>query len=214
MKGRRLAPDLNLAARPVQNGRPVRRVASILALLAVAIGAVDFWLFSRYREAARSTQAELESVRRQSLAEIESARRLEDELRKTDVDQLNERVAYLNQRIAERTFPWGRLFDDLARVLPQGVRLNGLSRLSIGGRDDQVARRGKRAPVVDMGFALRLQGYAETSQDVLRLVDALFQSPTFRAVDLTSESQEAAGVRFEIGVTYLPAAKAAAEPVR
>ena len=202
MKGFRLAPDLNLAARPSQNGRPVRRVALFLVALAAILGGLDFIFFSSYLDAARATQSELESVRRQSVAEIESARRLEEELRKTNVELLNERVGYLNRRIAERTFPWGRLFDELAEVLPQGVRLTGLSRLSIADRGDPRQGRRKSEPEAAPGFALRLQGFAETTDDLLRLVDALFRAPSFKDVDLTSESQEAEGVRFEIGVNY------------
>ena len=118
------------------------------------------------------------------------------------MELLNERVGYLNRRIAERTFPWGRLFDELAEVLPQGVRLTGLSRLSIADRGDPRQGRRKSEPEAAPGFALRLQGFAETTDDLLRLVDALFRAPSFKDVDLTSESQEAEGVRFEIGVNY------------
>jgi Tfp pilus assembly protein PilN len=204
----RLPPDLNLAARPSRNRQPVVRIAALLAATALAVGAVDLYLFARYRAASRSTQLELDDVRARSLREIEGARRLEEELRRTDVEALNVRVDYLNRRIAERTFPWGRLFDGLAAVLPRGVRLSEISRLSIGEPVSGGARsRRSRASTDD--FALRLQGVAETEEDLLRFVDALFQSKAFDDVDLQRESQEPQGIRFDIGVTYRATAVAA-----
>jgi Tfp pilus assembly protein PilN len=208
----RLPPDLNLAARPARNRQPVARVAVLLAVAALAIGAVDLYLFGRYRAASRSTQLELDDVRARSLREIEDARRVEEELRRTDVEALNVRVDYLNRRIAERTFPWGRLFDGLAAVLPRGVRLIEISRLSIAEPVSAASRQRRSRQATD-DFALHLQGVAETDADLLRFVDALFQSPAFADVDLRRERQEPQGIRFEIGVTYRAAAIASEAPV-
>jgi Tfp pilus assembly protein PilN len=201
-----LPADLNLAARPFANARPVVRVAGLLWGLALLLGGLDLWFYGAYLRDTRETQTALRLAREEIRGEIDAARRLDEEIRRLDVERQNERVAFLNRRIAERTFPWGRLFDSLAEVLPPGVRLKQLSRLSIADRDDTGESRravpSKRA-VLERGFQIAILGVAETGGDLLAFVDALFGDPRFSGPDLVSEATRAEGLEFDLTVRYL-----------
>jgi len=211
---RLLPPDLNLAARPFANARPVVRVAGLLWGTAVLLGALDLFFYSAYLRETRETQAALRSTREAIGGEIGAARRLDEEIRRLDVERQNERVAFLNRRIAERTFPWGRLFDSLAEVLPRGVRLKQLSRLTIA--DDKDSGKERRAETrsrqTAAGFQISILGVAETGEDLLAFVDALFQDARFAAPDLVSEANSVEGVEFHLTARYLAPEIAAAQP--
>jgi Tfp pilus assembly protein PilN len=209
------APDLNLAARPFANARPVVRVAALLWGLALIFGGLDLWLYGGYARASRETQAALRLTRGEIRGEIDTARRLDEEIRRLDVERQNERVAFLNRRIAERTFPWGRLFDSLAEVLPRGVRLKQLSQLSIAEGKELGERRrggGARRTGFERGFRISIHGVAETGGDLLALVDALFGDARFAGPDLVSEASGEEGVEFDLTVRYLASADAEAKP--
>jgi hypothetical protein len=135
MRGR----QLNLAARPFVNSRPVTRVTAALAALAALFLAADAVLFWRYFERGEDQREELRQVEEQIATERREVARLAGELVAIDLEQLNRRAEYLNHKIAERTFGWGLLFDRLAAILPGDVRL-----LSLTPRP--IVERGSRRP--------------------------------------------------------------------
>jgi hypothetical protein len=54
--------------------------------------------------------------------------------RSPSVQQVLDRSAFLNSLIAERSFPWTKVFMDLERTLPPGVRIVSISPRLIDGR--------------------------------------------------------------------------------
>ena len=195
----------NLARRPFVNGRPVTRLAVLLWLLGAGLSIANVFSVSAYlvgsaqkRERLAALEAEIETEGRRSAE-------LSKELAGLDLEELNDRVAYLNRRIAERTFTWGRLFDDISEVLPLDVRIVGISPLNISReREARAARNGRTPADVDGNpeFPLEITGVARSAEQLLDFIDALFARPDFAHPDLASEEAASEGLFFSATATY------------
>lgn len=193
---------LNLAARPFVNRRPWRRLTALLWALGIALLSLNAVLYWGYLTGSADARAELAGLREQLAGDQTELDRLSAELARLDLEAQNREVAFLNERIADRRFPWGRLFNDIEEVLPWNTRLRSLA----PERGDRNRRRraelgtGDRSRVV-----LDLTGEAQDDQGLLDLVDALFEHPAFDDPKLLHESRQDAGpLDFTIAVVYLP----------
>lgn len=204
--------SLNLARQPFVNSRPVRRLVLVLWLVSAVLLVANLFLYTRHfsgQEERRGRLAaldELERSERQRLAELES------ELAAADLEWQNRQVTFLNRRIAERVFPWSRLFDRLTEALPRQVRLTRLR--PHFGREERLAAVAGGEETVE----LELAAEAQTEEAILELVNALFEHPAFRSPNLESEMRRGGSsvTEFALTVTYLPeraAVAAAAAPV-
>lgn len=199
----------NLARRPFVNGRPVTRLALLLWVLGGALLIANAFSVSAYLVGSAQKRARLAELEGEIAAESQRSAALSTELAGLDLEDLNDRVAFLNRRIAERTFTWGRLFDDISEVLPQDVRIIGISPLSIA-RERQSAARPPRNPRAgaaedaDPEFALSIFGVARSAEPLLDFIDALFARPDFAQPDLASEEAAVDGLAFNASATYRP----------
>jgi Tfp pilus assembly protein PilN len=198
---------INLASRAFVNARPVKRVTILLwalgALLAIA-AAWSYWVYVAGREDQRR-----ELVRLEEAMEVERAQIAELQRRFAgfELEGQNQRVRFLNQRIAERTFSWSLLFDHLAEILPADVRLLNLAPEVGFGSDRRIDEKslaetpGERVP-------LRVNATARREEAILELLDAMFASPRFERPNLAEESRERSGgeTRLSLSVVYLPSA--------
>lgn len=193
---------LNLARRPFANLRPLRRLAIGLWLLGGVAALLSLWLYVAY--ASGSAEKRRELARLENSANGESARisGLEAELGRSDLASQNREIEYLNDRIAERTFAWSALFDDLAEVLPWNVRVLSLSPLSVMPN----RRAGSAAAAPAPGtFGLHLVGSARDGEALLLFVDRLFAHPSFAEPNLEQERrQNGEELQFSLTVTYRP----------
>ena len=185
---------LNLAARPFVNRRPWRRLTAVLTLNAV--------LYWGYLTGSADARAELAGLRDQLAGDRTELDGLRTELTRLDVEAQNREVAFLNERIADRRFPWGQLFNDIEQVLPWNTRLRSLA----PQRGDRNRRRRAELRAGDQTrVVLDLTGEAQDDQGLLELVDALFEHPAFDDPKLLHESRQDAGpLDFTIAVVYLP----------
>lgn len=198
---RRGPAEINLAARPFVNERPVRRAALLLLVAGLALAAVNGWLYTRYALSRSASAGELERMEAQIEVEERQIAELSRQLAAADLTQQNELVRFLNQRIAARTFGWSVLFDRLEDLLPEDVRLVSLS--------PRQAERGPRRPSAqqdapEQRFDLALAGVAREPEAVLELIDALFADPAFRDPNLHQENFRDREVHFTLDVVYLP----------
>jgi Tfp pilus assembly protein PilN len=199
--------SMNLARRPFVNARPVARLGALLwvaGAILLAINVVSIWSYLAGSAEKRAAIARAEATLAEESRRIAA---LESELGSMDLERQNEEVDFLNRRIADRTFAWSRLFDDLAEVLPLDVRVNDLSPLGVEGERARRsgARRARRAPEsVSDGFPLRIGGVARDGEVLLQFVDNLFAHPAFANPDLASEAREGTDLRFDVSVTYRP----------
>ncbi len=200
-----LGANLNLARRPFVNARPVARLGVLLwtaGALLLAVNAVSIWSYlagsaEKRGAIARAEQGAAEEGRRISA--------LEGELGRMELKRQNEQAAFLNRRIADRTFAWSRLFDDLAQVLPREVRISELSPLGVEGeRQRRTTSRRARRESEPEGFQLQIAGTAGDGEVLLEFVDNLFGHPAFANPDLASEAREGQDLRFEVSVSYRP----------
>jgi len=203
---------LNLAREPYVNTRPVVRLSIVLWLVGVLLFAGNVWLYWDFLAGRGDTHARLETVSR----EIDTTRSridsLESELAGFDLADQNDRVEFLNTRIDRRHFSWSQLFDALAELLPDDVRLRRLTPSSLdsatGGR-----RRTRRSTDEDKGVSLQIQGVARSNDSVLTLVDHLFEDSAFEEPSLTQQRNGQGGlIEFDIDTTYDPRAAEKAEP--
>jgi Tfp pilus assembly protein PilN len=198
---------LNLSRRPLVNRRPVQRAATALWVAAAVVLAIDAALVFRHTTSSSAGRDRLAEVEAQIGHEAEALQRLDRSLRGFDLEEQNHHVEFLNRKIAQRTFPWSRLFDQLGETLPPGVRLQSL-RPEIE-EDDTSGPRPRRAPAAtvpaERWVQLQIAAEAETSEAILELVDALFRHPAFSQPILRNESRDRSSIhRFNLGVRYLP----------
>jgi Tfp pilus assembly protein PilN len=174
----------NLAARPFVNRRPLHRVAIAAWILGGLLAVFDAGVFWRYASGEGRRQqrtGELEESLAAERARIDAA---VDVLAAIDLEWQSEQVRFVNLKADQQSFSWSRLFDQLAEVLPDGVRL---ARLNPGSR----------------------RGAARDSEALYEFVDALFAHPAFERPDLENE-REREEVEFSLSAVYLPGAAPAA----
>ena len=192
----------NLAARPFVNRRPWRRLTVLLWALGTTLLAFNAVLYWGYLTGSADARAELAELRQQLAADGAELDRLGSELARLDVQSQNREVAFLNERIADRRFPWGQLFTNIEQVLPWSTRLRSLA--------PQPSERGRRrqADLVSDAAArvmLDISGEAQDDEGLLELIDSLFEHASFDGPKLRHESQQDSGpLDFTIAVAYTP----------
>ncbi|HEV2855434.1 MAG TPA: PilN domain-containing protein [Thermoanaerobaculia bacterium] len=198
---------LNLARRPFLNSRPVVRVALLLWLFGFALLLWNVVQFQRYLAESADKRAQIERGEREITRQRQINAGLKSRLDDLDLDQLNERVEFLNEKIEERTFSWSLLLDRLAEVLPNDVRLLRLTPQT--QQEDQRGAR-RRKPAANSGprrIPLTISGETRDDDALLRFVDNLFAHPAFADPNPTREDRvgEAGNlVNFDLSVQYIP----------
>jgi Tfp pilus assembly protein PilN len=189
---------LNLASQPFVNSRPLRRLILVLWGLCLLLVATDLFLYTRHFSGQQQRRGRLHELDELEGQESERLTELGTELVSFDIDWQNRQVQFFNQRIAERVFPWSRLFDRLAKTLPVPVRLTRLR-----PRVQSLSGRGSGAEEV---VSLELRAEARDEAAMLRFVERLFANPAFRSPNLASETRRAQTnvIEFALTVSYLP----------
>lgn len=197
---------INLAASPFENRRLVTRVKWLLLMLGALVWSVaglKYWDYAA--GSSEETRAQLQAVEGEIDAMNERLGEIEGTLRPADLEQRNARMQFLNTKLGERAFPWSRLFQDLGRVQPHGVRLH---RLTPAQELDEISGL--------PGYAsLALDGSAKNREIWYRFVDRLFEHPRFKSPEMISESVDEGEVKFRLDVQYLTALERVpeAEPI-
>src|SRR5579864_9549363 len=123
---------LNLATSPLESNRRFAVGATlfgavgILGLLLLSANAFSVWRadrVSRSREAALQSQIAALQQQRQSLASF---------FDQPETVKRRQRAAYLNALIQQRAFPWIKIFMDLEKILPEGVRVVSIEPKLVG----------------------------------------------------------------------------------
>jgi Tfp pilus assembly protein PilN len=114
---------LNLATKPLENKRPFLALTGTMG----AVGILLFFLLSHgaYKawRANRDLRAEIARSETQISASKQRQAELQAYFRSPQAQQVLDRAAFLNSLIGERSFPWTKIFMDLERTLPAGVRV-------------------------------------------------------------------------------------------
>jgi len=199
------AQSLNLAQRPFVNTRPVERVAAILWVLGVALLAWNLKLFMGYLGSSQVTRGKLATLERDIAQEQGTNAELQAQVGKLGLEQQNREVTFLNRKIDERTFSWSLLFDRMAEVLPDQVRLLRLTPSNVVQREIGLGSRPSARELNPPPVVLTLHCEAKDDEALLRFVDNLFAHPAFSEPNLENEEREDSGLlRFDLTVQYEP----------
>lgn len=203
----RRAGSLNLARRPFVNTRPVVRISILLWLLGLLLLLGNVSLFWSYLSGSAEKRAELDRLKQEVQRQGQTVAQLEQRLASLDLEQQNRQVRFLNRKIAERTFSWSLLFDRLAEVMPDGVRLTRLAPRPMA-KQSTVRQEEELAPLDDR-VVLVIHGEARSDEDLLDFVDRLFAHDSFDEPDLSRETREEGNelVDFDMQVIYIPGGK-------
>ena len=163
----------NLASSPLENNR--RFIASAGALGIIAVAALFFLSVHAVRArrtngAIRADIGRLEDQIRTSQREQE---RLRVALKNPKTVEVMNRAQFLNNLIEQRTFPWTRMFADLERILPPGVRVVSI--------DPQMDKKGQVKVVLVVGAA--------NDEQKMKFLTSIVSSRAFSNVQVTQESR-------------------------
>ncbi len=193
----------NLARNPFVNERPVRRLAITLWVLFALVAGAGFWMSRTIRVETGTRVAELARLNAATVADRESAVRLEADLRGANLPAQNERAEFLNRRLAERSFSWNELLETLTGAMPRGVRLLRLNPEGFTRERGRAQAAAETAATTRV--AMRILGEAEETEALLEFVDRLFAHPAFDRPNLSRESvKKDLKIQFDIAVDYLP----------
>lgn len=163
---------LNLATSPLENNRRFLLGAGILGtvalalLLGLSVYTFRAWSYNREtRQQISRLQGEMRDLRRER-------RDLEQFFQQRDTRQVTERAALLNGLIDQRSFPWTKVFMDLERLLPPGVRVVSISPRLHEGRAE-----------------VRLLVGAASDELKLRFLRTLDEAPEFTGIRVLGESR-------------------------
>jgi Tfp pilus assembly protein PilN len=172
---------LNLASNPLENNRRFLFGATLVGALAgfafllLSAAAVRNWSNNR---ALRAEVSDLE----QKMRDFRGQRReLDDFFRRPETRKLMDRAAFLNSLIEQRSFPWTRIFSDLERRLPDGVRVLAISPFMREGR-----------------VHLRLIVGARSDEAKLKFLATLEDSPEFSSLQVVSDGRGRSGEPDEV----------------
>ena len=146
---------LNLATQPLEGNRRFAVGATTVGTLGlIAMLFLSWHSYAAWRtdKAFRAEEMRLEN----EMGVLQTQRgTLEQFFNQPAIAQRRDRAAFLNTLIAQRAFPWTRIFMDLEQSLPEGVRVVSIEprlvgdhlelRLLIGSSNDEVKLKFLRA---------------------------------------------------------------------
>jgi type IV pilus assembly protein PilN len=171
---------LNLSTSPLESNRrftlgaTVIGTIAVVALLVLSYRTYSVWQIDRElrgRQDALEVQIAKLQQERQGLSQF---------FENTQTMQRRQRAAYLNSLIQQRAFPWIKIFMDLERILPEGVRVVSI--------EPKLA-----ADTVQLTFLVG----AISDESKLKFLKSLESSPEFSHIELLSETRPARADQFD-----------------
>jgi hypothetical protein len=148
----------NLATEPLETHRR-------FLVLSWAVGAVAVLLFaalSYHVYGVRKTDASYRVLREKSDRDIERLSGQRQELdaffTRPENAELHDRAAFVNSIIDARSFNWTRMFVDLEKVLPDGVRVMNIEPSQVNGQAAVKLIVGAVSEEAKVGFLKALEG--------------------------------------------------------
>src|SRR6202044_2864161 len=161
---------LNLSTTPLENKRPFAAAATVLG----AVGLLTFLLLAHAAYTSWRANRQLRSEISHWQSEIRANRQKQSELdayfQTPQAREVLDRAAFLNSLIGQRSFPWTKIFMDLERTLPPGVRVVKIS------------------PKLDNGRAMvELTVGAQSDEGKIKFLQALEKSKAFSDIRVKSD---------------------------
>jgi type IV pilus assembly protein PilN len=165
---------LNLSTSPLESNRRFTFSAGVIGTIAVV--ALLFLSYRTYTDwrSDNALRARQDSLQLQIGKLQQQRQELSGFFENPQTVARRQRAAYLNSLIQQRAFPWIRIFMDLERILPEGVRVVSIEP-KLSGDNVQLT--------VLVGAA--------SDESKLKFLKALESSPEFSHIELLSESRPA-----------------------
>lgn len=183
----------NLATSPLENNRRFIVSSAVLGVISLVVLALLSVHVVRARRVNRETRADIASLQAQIRGVQAQQERLRAIFRNPRTVEVMERSEFLNRLIEERTFPWTKMFADLERTLPAGVRVVSIS--------PQMEKDGSVKVVLVIG--------AVNDEQKDKFVQMITASPVFSNVQVMEEtypkrssSATATNVLFQLEARY------------
>jgi len=154
----------------LENKRPFLALAGVLGtvgillLLLLSHGAYKSW------RANRDLRVEIARWETEIRANKEKQASLQEYFHSAQAQQVLDRAAFLNSLIGQRSFPWTKIFMDLEKILPAGVRVVNISPRLVNGK-------------AQVGITVG----AATDEGKIKFIEALEKSPAFSNVQVQGE---------------------------
>lgn len=165
---------LNLATAPLESNRRFAAFATLVG----GLGAIAMVLLSWHAYTVRRSNTAYRMEQAQIEADMQDLRARRSELEgffnRPETAQRRELSGFLNGLIAERAFPWTRIFMDLERNLPEGVRVVSIE-----------------PKLAEDHLELRLTIGALNDDGKLRFLKALEDSSEFSKIEVLGETRSA-----------------------
>jgi type IV pilus assembly protein PilN len=168
--------SLNLATKPLATHRRFIVGAGAMAIVAVLAFLLLGWHVYSVRRADSEFRAQAEDTRQKLAASEVERNSLERFFQQPENARLHDRSAYINSIIDARSFDWTRMFMDLEKVLPGGVRVLSIEPLQAKGR-----------------VTLKIRVGASNEESKLKLIRALEESKQFSNLELVNDRQAQPG---------------------
>ena len=158
---------LNLSTTPQENRRPflagaiVVGTIGLIALIILSHAAYTSW------QSNRELRADISHWQEQIHVDRLKQQELEKYFQTPDAREVISRSAFLNSLIDERSFPWTRIFMDLEKTLPPGVRVVSISPHLVNGRAE-----------------VTLQVGVMSDQSEIQFLQAIEKSPAFSRIEV------------------------------
>ncbi len=179
---------LNLATRPYEDKRLFVATVVGASIVIAALLFVNIDTYLRYRVETRTTRGRIASLAAQTEQENRRNEVVSQQLKQIDLVALAKQTAFINAQLAERSFSWSELLDDLEKVLADDVRITSIS------------------PTFrpDGTIHLELQLESKTSEGLVDMLNRFNRNPRFSNPFPTVEAVQGTGYRISFGVEYKP----------
>jgi type IV pilus assembly protein PilN len=177
---------LNLSTKPLQTHRRFLAISGVLGVIAGLFFLGLGWHVYSIRSADAALREKADAIRLEMISLEQQRRDLEQFFELPENARLHERSAFLNTLIDEQSLNWTRMFMDLEKILPAGVRV-----VSIQPKHEK-----DRVEV-------KLMISAMSEEAKLKFMHALEQSRSFSQVQLLTEKTAEPGTRIDAELTVV-----------
>jgi Tfp pilus assembly protein PilN len=161
---------LNLSTTPQRNNRPFLAGAALLGTLGlIALAVLSLSAYKSW-QANRAMRADIAHWQQEILADRQRQQNLEMYFQSPTAQRILDRAGFLNSLIDERSFPWTKIFMDLERTLPPGVRVVSISPKLVNGRAQ-----------------VQLEVGAASDDGKIQFLEAIEKSKVFSGMQVTQE---------------------------
>lgn len=168
---------INLASEPFRRDRPILVASTALAVVLAVLLGLQIYSVLAAKDEGNQTSAAISTVQAELGRLTSEKRQLTEVLDQPENAAVLERSLFLNALLTRKGISWTLIFSDLEEVLPYNVKIIQVRpKVSVNedGIDNEI--------LLDMVVA------AETSEPVIKLLQALEGSPLFGATSVTTLS--------------------------